>query len=86
MSEAEYEALLDNIEKVLSMSIDALDVAQTLFHADISTVYPDESIATAQCQDDLTEVVKSIQLRRDTAEPYQPSERVIELNQQFHSD
>ena len=79
LTDAEYEALLDNIETMLEIGIAALDVAQYLFHADVQTVYPDEAIAAAQCRRDLQTLATSVERRREDGNSYAQPERIGEL-------
>lgn len=78
-SQAEHEMLIRNVECLLTMSITALDVMQSLMNTDTATIYPDESLATLQCRDDLTEIKDSLQRRYEDPESYQPSERIKKL-------
>jgi hypothetical protein len=79
MTEAEHELVLDDIETMFSSSITALNVAQSLFHADTATLYPDEAIAAEQCRRDLLALATSIKLRRERGNSYAQPERVAEL-------
>lgn len=79
LTDAEYEALLDNIEAMLEIGITALDVAQYLFHADVQTVFLDEAMAAAQCQRDLQTLATSVERRRKDGDSYAQPERIGKL-------
>lgn len=79
MTDAETEILLDDIETMLAIGITALDVVQSLFHADVQTVFLDEAMAAEQCRRDLLTLAASVERRREDGNSYAQPERVAEL-------
>lgn len=75
----QYDLILDAVENELVTSIASLEKARAMLHADAHCIYPDESLAASEYQQDLEAILASFCRRRQDGNGYDQPERVEEI-------